>query len=247
MIANNQHIIPPTMEEILNAISNESLRVDVVERLKKSTPVDDGIIGVKLFLEDNNYDFNRLASFLHSAKLNIDKITNQNNSKKPYYNWLKVAAVLVPLIGISSYFLMNKENKFDNLYSNYYEKELGLPVTLSDENNKLFNESMNLFRDEDYTSSLNGFQKLLIEKSTNDTLHYFIGVCLLENGEIKAAINEFNYNYEHSFFKEKSEYRLVLSYLKTKEKKKLKQQLTIILQNKNHRYYQQANALLGKL
>lgn len=235
------------MDEILNAISSESLRVGVVERLKKSTPVEDEIIGVKLFLENNNYDFNKLASFLHSAELNIDKITTQKNSKQPSYNWLKVAAILVPLIGVSFYFLMNNGNKYDNLYSNYYEKELGLPVTLSDENNKLFNESMNLFRDEDYTSSLQGFQKLLMEKPTNDTLHYFIGVCLLENGETKAAINEFSYNFEQSFFKEKSEYRLALAYLKTKEKKKLKAQLSIILQNKNHRYYQQANALLGKL
>lgn len=247
MIENNQHIIPPTMDEILNSITNEELRVDVMERLKKSEAIDDEVIGAKLFLENNNYDFNQLASFLQSSELSIDKIVEQHKTAKSNYGWLKVAAVLVPLIGISSYFLVNKENKFDNLYSNYYEKELGLPVTLSNENDKVFNEAMNLFRDEDYNSSLQGFRELLLEQPNNDTLHYFIGVCLLEKGNLLEAKNELTYNFQNSFFKEKATYHLALVYLKLEQLKESKILLQEISKNENHRYYQQAKALLGKL
>jgi TolA-binding protein len=243
----NSNIIPPSIEEIINSINNEELRVDVIERLKQSNPIDDEIIGVKLFLKNNKYDFNKLESFLQSSQSSIDNVIERNKGNNRSYGWLKVAVVLVPLIGISSYFLMNKENKFDNLYSNYYEKELGLPVTLSDENNKLFNESMNLFRDEDYTLSLQGFRDLLLEQPNNDTLHYFIGVCLLEKGNLLEAKNELTYNFQNIFFKEKATYRLALLYLKLEQVKESKILLQEISENENHRYYQQAKALLGKL
>ena len=47
------------MDEILNSINNEELRIDIVERLKKTIPIDDEVIGVKLFLEENKYDFKK--------------------------------------------------------------------------------------------------------------------------------------------------------------------------------------------
>lgn len=243
MKKNHQHITPPTMDEIINSINNEELRVDVINRLQNVDSLDDEIVGVKLFLESNHYDFKKLESFLNSSISSIDNVVKKNE-KTPSYYWLKVAAVLVPLIGISFYFLLNKENRYDDLYSSYYQKELGLPVTLSNENDKVFNESMNLFRDEDYTTSLKGFQKLLLEQPNNDTLHYFIGVCLLENGKVSESVHEFNYNYQNSFFKEKVDYRLSLAYLKLKKLKESKSLLLVISKNPHHQYYNQSEELL---
>jgi len=240
----HQHIIPPTMDEILNSMTNKELRVEVVDRLKKSTPIDDEVIGVKIFFESNHYDFNQLELFLQSSQWSIDNILTKNKSTKSEYGWLKVAVVIVPLIGISTYFLLNRGSKYDDLYSSYYEKELGLPVTLSDNDHKLFNESMNLFRNEDYKKSLQGFQTLLLTQPNNDTLHYFVGVCLLENGNVSESINEFSWDYKGSIFKEESQYRLVLSYLKNGDLKNSKEILLQITKIKEHPYYSQSKKLL---
>ncbi len=231
------------MQEILDAITNMSLRIDVINKLKKITPENDEIKGVKLFLEKNEYNFQKLALFLQSSEVRIESITNKSDQKRSF-NWLKVAAVLIPIIVITYIVFINIVSPYDKLYFAYYEKELGLPVVLSKNTEKIFNESMNLFRSEDYESSLKGFNQLLVESPKNDTLNYFIGVCKLELNKNDEAIKFFKKDYNNSFFEESAEYRLAMVYIKIGELEKSKEILLNISNNLQHKYNDQATKLL---
>lgn len=243
MSSSQSHIEEPTMQEILDSITNESLRIDVMDRLKKSNPESDEIKGVKLFLENNGYDFQRLAWFLQSSEIKIENIANKNKQNRSL-NWLKVAAVLLPLI-VLSYFVFNTNSSpHEKLYLTYYEKELGLPVVLSNNYDKTFNESMNLFRNEDYKNALKGFTELLAASPKNDTLNYFVGVCNLELDKYTKAISYFTKDYSNSVFKESTEYRLAMVYIKKGEIEKSEKVLKNISNHPQHKYSEVVEKLL---
>jgi len=232
------------LQEILNSLSNDAERVRVFNILKNSDPIDDEVKGVKLFLENNNYDHNLLEGFLSKPKFeNLTNTTNHSNSRNTL---LKYAAAFVVLIGLGSLLIFNNFDTSSKLYSKYYQKDVGLPVLMSSNSKILFNESMNAYRDNDFISSLNGFEKLLQDNPKNDTLNYFIGCSYLEINDLDKSILSFQKVNDNSVFKEKSEFRLALIYLKKKEYKKSKRILSLIQQDKNNPYYSIASEILAE-
>jgi len=234
----NKHI---TLKEILDSLDNETTREDVFTQLKNTNPADDEVKGVKLFLENNNYDYKLLQDFINSSKPDFNILLQEKKKASTKRNWLIYAAIVLPLIGLG-YFMMNNTSK--NLYSKYYEKEIGLPVTMGNDTKIVFNNTMNAFKDNEFKESLLGFNDLLAQHPTNDTLLYFIGCANLELENLNKAILNFNEVNEPLILKEKSEYRLALVYLKKEEYKLAKKVLQQITGNKNHRYYEVAIQIL---
>ncbi|MEX1001910.1 MAG: hypothetical protein WDZ35_07335 [Crocinitomicaceae bacterium] len=236
--------LPPQMSEIVNSLENEELWSAVTIRLKQTEPEDDEVLGIKKFLEKNNFDRGRLKIFLEEASMEIDARKMKKEKKSSKSLWYKVAAAVVLLLAVSTYFLFENTNQGEELYAKYYEKELGFPVTLSTDHDKKFNESMNLFRNEEYERSLSGFQELLRTNSENDTLRYFIGVCFMEMNEPKKALKTFSFDFKNSLFKEKVEFRKALIYLKIEEYDKVRQLLLDIVNNPDHAYFTVSNKIL---
>lgn len=232
------------LQEILNSLSNDAERVRVFNILKSSDPIDEDVKGIKIFLENNDYDHKLLEKFLSKPKFeSLIHITKESKSEN---NLLKYAAVLLVLIGIGSILVFNNLNSSSKLYSKYYQKEVGLPVFMSSNAKILFNESMNAYKDNDFKSSLNGFEKLLQHSPNNDTLNYFIGCSYLELNDLDKSISSFQKVDVNSVFIEKSEFRLALAYLKKKEYKKSKRILSLIQQDKNNPYYSLATKMLAE-
>lgn len=232
------------LQDILNSLSNDRERERVFDILKNSNPVDEDVKGIKIFLENNNYNHKLLEEFLIKPKFEV--LPNQPSKTHFRNNLLKYAAVFVILIGFGSFLVFNHINASSKLYSKYYQKEVGLPVLMSSNAEILFNESMNAYKDNDFTSSLNGFKKLLQKTPNNDTLNYFIGCSYLEVNDLDKSILSFQKVDDNSVFKEKSEFRLALVYLKKKEFIKSKRILSLIQQDKNNPYYSIASEILAE-
>jgi len=230
-----------TLKTILDSLENEETRTLLFSKFNNTQPTSDELKGLKLFLENNNYDYKLLQTYLKNSKPTFDTLLEEKKKKNPLQNWLKYAAVLIPLIG-TGYFMLNNTSK--NLYAKYYEKEVGLPVTMGNDNKIIFNEAMNAFKDNEFEESLLGFNELLKNNTTNDTLHYFIGCANLELNNLNKAILNFEEVKKPQHLKEKSDFKLVLVYLKEEEYRSAKKILQKISENKNHHYYTVALTML---
>jgi tetratricopeptide (TPR) repeat protein len=230
--------------DVLNSLSDDSEREKVFEILKNSDPINEDVQDVKFFLENNNYDYRSLQEFIDKPK--FENLLSSTENSKTRTNYLKYVAIFVGLISFGSYFIINSLDSSSKLYSKYYQKDVGLPVLMSDKDDILFKESMNAYKDEDYETSLRGFEELLINKPNNDTLHYFSGLSNLELDRLIKSISHFEEVDDRSIFKEKSEFRLSLVYLKRKEFEKCKMVLEKIIQNEEHQYYSVSKEMLGE-
>ena len=91
-----------------------------------------------------------------------------------------------------------------------------------------FYDAMVNYKQGEYHSAINKWQTLLSSEQKNDTLHYFIGVAHLADGNENEAINyllELNKNNSNSF-KNETAYYLGLAYLKADNVKDAKKYLT---------------------
>ena len=231
-----------TVEEVLASLDNPIKRVEVFNQLRAMNPQSEELKGIKDFLEANNYDHVKLKAFVAKSENNFDAILERSNKKSSNNTWLKVAAVVIPLIGLAGFLLLNKPDT--DLYTNYYEKEVGLPVFMDTEQDKGFNDAMNAYKDNSFKEALTGFDGLLNGQPDNDTLNYFIACTNMEIGDFEQAIEYFETVNESSAFKEKSEYRTALCLLKLEQLPKAKEVLTVITRTKNHRYHDNAVELL---
>ncbi|MBK5213272.1 MAG: hypothetical protein JJE55_06400 [Flavobacteriaceae bacterium] len=230
------------LQDILYSLSNDGERERVFNILKNRDPIDDEVKGVKLFLENNNYDRNLLEGFLSKPK--FENLIHTTKHSKSGNNLLKYVATFIILIGLGSLLVFNNLNSSSKLYSKYYQEDVGLPVFMSSNSRVLFNESMNAYKDDDFKSSLNGFEKLLQNNPKNDTLNYYLGCSYLEINELEKSILSFQKVDDNSVFKEKSEFRLALVYLKKNDYEKSKKILSLIQQNKKNTYYSVSKKML---
>lgn len=237
----NKHI---TLNYILDSLDDKASREIIFKQLRDSDPIDDEVKGAKLFLENNNYDYKLLQNFISNSKPNFNLILKKDKKPTRQHNWLKYAAVLLPLIGIGYYLLFVNNNTDKKLYSQYYEREVGLPVVMGDTNKILFSNSMNAYRDNHYGEAINGFNQLLKINSENDTLLYFTGCANMELGKLNEAIVNFREVDEIKTFIEKSEFRLALLYIRKGGYKIAKEMLEKIASKENHRYNSQSIIIL---
>ena len=230
------------LKNILSSLSDDSEREKVFEILKNSDPINEDVQDVKFFLENNNYDYRSLHEFIDKPK--FESLLSSTENSKPRTNYVKYVAIFIGLIGFGSYFFINSLESSSKLYSKYYQKDVGLPVLMNDKDDILFKESMNAYKDEEYETSLKGFEELLLNKPNNDTLNYYSGLSNMELNRLVKSITNFKKVDNRSIFKEKSEFRLSLVYLKKKDYDKSKILLKRIIQNKEHQYYSISREML---
>jgi len=233
-----------TLDELLSLFREGDNRKDVINKFKKLKPINEDVKGLKLFLENNNWDYLKVEEFIALSQASFPKVEQNRAGKRMNSRWLRVAAVIIPLIAIGSYLIFTQNKNEAKLYTKYYEKEVGLPVLMSSNDDKVFMESMNAFRDNEYEEALVGFSELLETKANNDTLLYFSACSNMGLDNNLEATKQFIAVPDYSVFKEKSDYRLALIYIKNEDFEKAKQKLLVIADSANHQYNSTAKKLL---
>lgn len=168
-----------------------------------------------------------------------EKQIQQKESKKKYYTYTAIAAILLLSIGVVLQF--NSDNyKMNKLADEYYVKTEPLPVLMGEKENGIeiqFSKVMQSYSRGEYEESI----KLLSKLPISDTTQFYTAICKLELGE--NPVNDFNKIDEESEFYEKSSYYLFLFYLKSNNLEAAKKQFTILKTLDNHPYSDKIEAL----
>jgi hypothetical protein len=129
--------------------------------------------------------------------------------------WYAAAAVLIIAIG-TTWWLRKSEINSQDLYTQYFHADPGLPVAMSSTDAYSFYDGMVSYKEGKYKEAAAMWTKLGNKKGFTDTLQYFIGVAHLNNNALPEA-NQYLLpvaNNNTSVWKDKATWYLALSYLK---------------------------------
>jgi hypothetical protein len=226
------------LEELIFLLDDpKGLEVKIKE-LSEFDRLDDEIAGF-IFMY-NKYDGNthQIKTYLKESKEIIIKKKQQNSNLK----WVKYAAIFIALIGTLTYFL-NQEQEL-NYYEKYADTDMGLPVFMSINKNKLDNWMLD-YKEKNYTKALKEGLLLSKESPNNDTINYYIGVIELELNRPQQAINTLKkITAKESVFNEKTAFLKAICLLDI-NKKKAKIAFIQIRNNKGF-FSEKANDILRK-
>ena len=173
------------------------------------------------------------------------KTIELKNVKASYFKTFSIAASVLIIAGLSVFYIYFNNSNYPELATKYYEQETGLPVEMGINKNR-WDDVMNDYKTGNYTEAKSKLKKI-VNINKNDTASYFLGVVNYELKNYGEAINSFSNVKLPSFYFEKSNYRLVLTYLKTNEKKEAIRLINEALQNKEHPFYFKLNGLKSEL
>jgi tetratricopeptide (TPR) repeat protein len=187
MTDETQNITLALLLQSLGDDFNPQERARILEILKNTTPKEESLLGAKMLLADNNWDYTALKNAFETTTNHIEQIAS--TSPKPRYTYLKYAAVLLPLTFIFGYFItityMTKEN-----IDQYYPKEEGLPNFMSPEKTN-WDSLMILYRARNMKEAFLVSEEILAKKPQNDTAIYFHGIIGYELKNYTVAQKEY--------------------------------------------------------
>lgn len=183
------------------------LLFDELEQLETNNT---SLLGIKLFVEQNGRDYEKIKRTFKSFSEVLEN--KEKTAKKININWLKYAAILAVVSGLSLYFLFNKKSKSDLTAFEYHET--GLTVLMSNNNNVAFSNAMSKYKLGEFKTAFIEFNALPI----TDTTTYFKGVCQYELGNLQEAMHEFNNVSDTSVFYMENLYFMSLCNIKLNNK-----------------------------
>ncbi len=197
MTENRKHSFHEVLQGLLN---RESHFIDYIQSNQFD---EDDLMGLKLFLEDTNYDVDALKKFI-----TVKSLQTHSKKTKASLSYYKIAASLILLFGIS-YFVYTNSNKTNSL-SSFMIEDAGFKVWMSSSSSRVdLLNGMNYYRNENYKEALPYFSKL----PKNDTALYYSGISSIHLNRLSDAELFFNKIPNKSIYKNKSLYYLSLSYL----------------------------------
>nr|WP_314836044.1 hypothetical protein [uncultured Flavobacterium sp.] len=241
----NNNNKPITLELLLQSLENDFDDLErelILTELRNSTPTEDALLGAKLILEQNNWDYTVLKKTLTKAERRIENLVQANSTQKSKPNYLKYAAIIVPITLLSGYFI-NKSNT--NLIDQYYIKEAGLPNLMSTEKTNWEN-LMQLYKSNQFEKAFTLTDKIQVQKPENDTLNYFQAVIAYELKKYAVAKNGFEKvtkNKQSAFYND-AEYRLGFALKHLHKNNESKHQFETVKANNNNPYSEEANKVL---
>lgn len=237
----NQHI---TLKILLKSLEDDFDKVErarIFQKLKDSEPTDEALIGAKMLLEENNWDYKVLHQAFDKTQDKIDAValgTKQTQKRQPY---LKYAAVLIPFVAIAGYFLLNTSKSIDN----YFIKENGLPNLMSNNKND-WSKLMQLYKSNELDKAYSLSEKISKLRIDNDTAIYYKAVIAYDLNKFEIATEYFK-NIEskkQSPFYNDAEFRLGFSLLKSDKKEEAKIQFEKVKLNTESPYSSEATTIL---
>lgn len=187
--------------EVLDGILNQ--QVYFLDYIKSNNFDEDDLMGLKLFLENNDYDLDALKTFIFIEPLKMD--SKKTNSIFKIY---KVAAIFLLVMGVG-YFIKLSTNKHQNM-ENYMIEDAGFKVWMGAASNNIdIINGMSYYKNKNYSEALSYFLKT----QNNDTAFYYSGICCMQLNKLTEAETFFSKITNSSFYKNQSIYYLSLCYM----------------------------------
>ncbi|WP_445717589.1 tetratricopeptide repeat protein [Flavobacterium sp.] len=240
----NQNIFFSRLLQSLENDFDPQERIRILEKLKNSTPTDEALVGAKMVLEANNWDYTILKQAFQKTESRIEKIACTTKKDKTAVKYLKHAAVLIPVGFVLGYFInfaLIQKPSIDQFYS----KDEGLPLYMGTRKTN-FENLMVLYRDNNMKAAFEMSEDILAIQPQNDTAIYFHAVIGYELKNFKVAKADFikiTQKKESAFYYD-AVYRLGFTLKKLKEEKAAYQQFSTISKDQNNPYNKKATEIL---
>ena len=218
-------------------------RLQIFEILKNSNPADDSLLGAKMILASNNWDYKVLKKAFAKTENRIELLANKSQ-KKSKLSYLKYAAVLIPLTFVLGYFINN--SLIDNQsIEKFYIKEEGLPNYMGTEITN-WDDLMKLYRTNKMKAAFTVSEQLLSQEKDNDTAIYFNAIISYELKKYKNA--KTNYariikNKQSNFYYDAT-FRLGFALNNLHENQASKQQFENVVKENNNPFNEKAKTVL---
>jgi TolA-binding protein len=182
----NQNKLLTRLLESLKDDFDAEQRTAIIQELRECTPTDDALLGAKMLLEENDWDYTVLKKAFAKAELRIS--IDERKQSVSYLAYVKYAAVLLPIALLVGYFVitLNSQKSLDD----YYIKEEGLPNMMSDSVSNWY-DLMELYRNDETEKAYQLSEALILQKPENDTAIYFHGVIAYDLKKFDIAEQEF--------------------------------------------------------
>lgn len=178
-----------TLDLLLQSLDDDydkNERNHILDLLKNNDFADDeALLGAKLFLEANNWDYIALKKAFTKTENRINLITA--SKPKSHKKYLKYAAVLIPIALFLGFLINNKTKSIDTCYI----KEEGLPNFMGNKKTN-WDELMELYRAKEMKKAYTVSEKILLNRKENDTAIYFHGVIAYELNNYTTAKKDYN-------------------------------------------------------
>ena len=239
----------PSWEELIKAMASDapaSLRAEIKNRLKMTTPSDEAMLGARDFLEDHDYDFDALRSFL---KHDVDAPATQLRFRgTPISRQLiyRISAAAVVMIGLLYGGWRFQGNQRHQRMSQAIFYEPGLPVFAGLGGDKIFHEMMTSFRLEESEQGLRYIDTLEQLYGKSDTLSYYAGWFNYFNKDYPEAAERFEAlaTDSTSIYFEKSALMCAAASCLEGRKEKARKLLINIISTPGHAYTAEAKTML---
>ena len=242
MNKNNQNITFNELLQSLEADCSTEERKRILEELKNSNPTDDALLGAKMLLEANNWDYTVLKKAFTKTEKRIEQIASKPQKSKVSY--LKYAAALLPIAFILGYFVNSSLTPKDSI-EKFYTKEEGLPNFMCDKKNNWQN-LMELYRANNMKEAFVVSSKILAQKPQNDTAIYFHGVIGYELKNYQVSKTDYTRIAENkeSVFYYDATFRLGFALKNLKENKSARRQFELVKMDADNPFNQKAKQVL---
>jgi len=202
-----------TFQDIKLAFSDLDELSILLDRLKTEKATGDEMLALQYFLEQNNYDPEKLIDHFEPNQEDFDALLEKHSAQKRGFSFIKVAAMLIPLISIGFLWFYEGISENEKIFDEYFQEEFGMPVTMRAVDNIAFYEAMNIYRDGDYKRAFTAFEKLQPSEGLNDTLDYFMACSLINSKCYTESMYYFNKIDRSSIYFEKAQFYMALVFL----------------------------------
>ena len=220
----NNNITQAQLEEIESYLNDTLLpeKRDLFENKMNSDPefkllveeVKEMLLGI-----ESGSLHNKLDDF-HDEMVPVRSIEPSNQQALPplkrLHKVIRYVAVAVVVIGFGAVLLLNSDSPSEKLFAKHFNPDPGLPTTMGVSNDFEFYDAMVNYKQGDYKTAIQKWEALRVSNIKNDTLHYFLGVAQLADGNENKAIEHLKDLLDNNTnsFKQETAYYLGLAYLK---------------------------------
>ena len=157
-----------------------------------------------------------------------------------------IAASVAALITVGWFLLRNSEAaSTDQLYTQYYSTDPGLPTTLNLQKNRPFVEGMIDYKMGKAEAAIERWRPLLQGAPSNDTLQYYLGMAYLEADQINLAVKQLEQvELSSTSFSGRAQWYLALAHLKNANTTEAIRLLRQIAEGDDGEFRDQAKQLL---
>lgn len=243
-----------TVERVLKSFEDgfdQGERAEIFKKLENDDTLDDALLGMKLLLQANGWDYRAVKAALDKAENRIDDIVLKNESKQTKtqngfnLKYAKYAALLLPFLAWIGYTTLNTGKNIDD----FYVPETGLPNLMSVSSKNDWKPLMDLYQTGELEEAFTYSLELKEKRVSSDTALYFNAVIAydLEKYEIANRAFQAVVADGNSTFFYDAQYRLGLSLYQLGKKAAAEAQFKKIKETRLSPYTSEASLILQEL